>query len=124
MAGSLLGFFKRLTLGDAPAALGPASSAADEPNWPAMKVAFPTVTVVLVEPNQAIENGTRLSMEKIANKTWTVLTAIAHAQTQLQNPQIPLSRHGLLPNSPNAQQLSLSPTSQLSRQASLEYCTS
>jgi len=86
MFGAIGGLFAKLTVGK--------NAAADEAKWPAMKVAFPTVTVFLVEPNQAAENGTRLPMDRIANRTWTVLTAVSHAQIQLQNPVIPLSRHG------------------------------
>jgi hypothetical protein len=88
MFGAIGGLFAKLTLGTN-------GAAADEARWPTMKVAFPTVTVFLVEPNQAAENGTRLPMERIPQRSWTVLRAIAHAQIQLQNPVIPLSRHGL-----------------------------
>jgi hypothetical protein len=85
--------FKKLSLGNAPAA--PEQSPVGEASWPAMQVEFLTVTVFLVEPNQAAENGRRLQLDPAnRNKPWTVHKAIAYAQAQLQNPVVPLSRLG------------------------------
>jgi hypothetical protein len=70
--------------------LAPAAIPADEEvSWPAMQVDFATVTVFLVEPNQAAEEGTRIVIQGASRK---VLRAISHAQVQCQNPLIPLSR--------------------------------
>ena len=70
----------------------------DEANWPIMQEKLGLVCVALVQPrfdtsdNIIAEDLVTPDIVERAGQTWTLLQAIAHVQTQLRNPQIPLSR--------------------------------